>query len=45
MGTKTKDENVESSRQMKPTAYRFGERITNVVDNPRLRGGSPFRED
>lgn len=24
---------------MKPTAYMFGEKITNIVDNPRLRAG------
>jgi 4-hydroxybutyryl-CoA dehydratase/vinylacetyl-CoA-Delta-isomerase len=24
---------------MKPTAYMFGEKVTNVVDNPRLRAG------
>jgi len=39
MGIKTKDEYIESLRQMKPVAYMFGERITNVVDNPRLRAG------
>ena len=39
MGIKTKDEYIESLRQMNPVAYMFGERITNVVDNPRLRAG------
>ena len=39
MGIKTKNEYIESLRQMNPVAYMFGERITNVVDNPRLRAG------
>jgi 4-hydroxybutyryl-CoA dehydratase/vinylacetyl-CoA-Delta-isomerase len=39
MGVKTKAAYIESLRQMKPTAYMFGERITNIVDNPRLRAG------
>jgi 4-hydroxybutyryl-CoA dehydratase / vinylacetyl-CoA-Delta-isomerase len=39
MGIKTKDEYIESLRQMNPVAYMFGERITNVVDNPRIRAG------
>lgn len=39
MGLKTKDEYIESLRQMKPTAYMFGEQIQNIVDNPRLRAG------
>jgi len=39
MGIKTKDEYIESLRSLKPTAYMFGERITNIVDNPRLRAG------
>ena len=39
MGLKTKDEYIESLRQMEPTAYMFGEKITNVVDNPRIRAG------
>ena len=39
MGIKTKDEYIESLRQMNPVAYMFGERVTNVVDNPRLRAG------
>jgi 4-hydroxybutyryl-CoA dehydratase/vinylacetyl-CoA-Delta-isomerase len=39
MGLMTKDEYIESLRQMNPTAYMFGEKVTNVVDNPRLRAG------
>ena len=39
MGLKTKDEYIESLRQLKTTAYMFGEKITNIVDNPRLRAG------
>ena len=39
MGIKTREEYIESIRQMNPTAYMFGEKITNVVDNPRLRAG------
>ena len=39
MGLKTKEEYIESLRQMNPTAYMFGEKLTNVVDNPRLRSG------
>ncbi len=39
MGIKTKDEYIESLRSLKPTAYMFGERLTNIVDNPRLRAG------
>lgn len=39
MGLKTKNEYLESIRAMKPTAYMFGERVTNVVDNPRIRAG------
>lgn len=39
MGLKTKEEYIESLREMKPTAYMFGEKITNIVDNPRLRAG------
>jgi 4-hydroxybutyryl-CoA dehydratase/vinylacetyl-CoA-Delta-isomerase len=39
MGLKTKAEYIESIRALKPTAYMFGERITNVVDNPRIRAG------
>jgi 4-hydroxybutyryl-CoA dehydratase / vinylacetyl-CoA-Delta-isomerase len=39
MGLMTKDEYIESIRALKPVAYMFGERLTNVVDNPRLRAG------
>jgi len=39
MGLKTKEEYIESIRALKPTAYMFGERLTNVVDNPRIRAG------
>ena len=39
MGVKTKEEYIESLRQMKPTAYMFGEKISDIVDNPRLRPG------
>jgi 4-hydroxybutyryl-CoA dehydratase/vinylacetyl-CoA-Delta-isomerase len=39
MGLMTKDEYIESLRKMNPTAYMFGEKITDVVDNPRLRAG------
>lgn len=39
MGLKTKEEYIESIRALKPTAYMFGKRLTNIVDNPRLRAG------
>jgi len=39
MGIKTKEEYIESLRQMNPTAYMFGERIIDILDNPRLRAG------
>jgi 4-hydroxybutyryl-CoA dehydratase/vinylacetyl-CoA-Delta-isomerase len=39
MGLKTKEEYIESLRALKPTAYMFGERLENIVDNPRLRAG------
>ena len=39
MGLKTKEEYIESLRALKPTVYMFGEKITNVVDNPRIRAG------
>src|SRR5512136_769956 len=39
MGVKTLEEDVESLRKLKPTAYMFGEKLENVVDNPRIRGG------
>ena len=35
----TKDEYIESLRKLKPTVYMFGEKVENVVDNPRLRAG------
>jgi 4-hydroxybutyryl-CoA dehydratase/vinylacetyl-CoA-Delta-isomerase len=39
MGVKTKEEYIESLRQLKPTAYMGGEKIIDIVDNPRLRPG------
>ncbi len=39
MGLKTKEEYIESLRKMNPAAYMFGEKISSVVDNPRLRAG------
>ncbi len=39
MAVKTYAEYIESLRKMKPTVYMFGEKIENVVDNPRLRAG------
>ncbi|MGD9181068.1 MAG: 4-hydroxyphenylacetate 3-hydroxylase N-terminal domain-containing protein, partial [Desulfobacterales bacterium] len=39
MGVKTKEEYIESIKQLKPTAYMAGEKITDIVDNPRLRPG------
>ena len=39
MGLKTKEEYIESIRALKPTAYMFGERLINIVDNARLRAG------
>ncbi len=39
MGLKTKAEYIASIRGLNPTAYMFGERVANVVDNPRLRAG------
>ena len=35
----TKEQYIESLRKMTPTVYMFGEKIENVVDNPRLRAG------
>ena len=40
MAVKTFQEYIESLRKLKPTAYMFGEKIENVVDNPRIRKGS-----
>ena len=39
MGLKTKEEYIESIRALRPVAYMFGERFTNIVDNPRIRAG------
>ncbi len=39
MGVMTKAEYLESLRRMNPVVYMFGERVPNVVDNPRLRAG------
>ncbi len=39
MGVMTKSEYIESLRQLSPKTYMFGEKITEVVDNPRLRSG------
>jgi len=39
MAVKTFPEYLESLRKLKPTAYMFGARVENVVDNPRIRGG------
>ena len=39
MAVKTFEEYIESLRKLKPTAYMFGEKIENVVDNPRIRKG------
>jgi 4-hydroxybutyryl-CoA dehydratase/vinylacetyl-CoA-Delta-isomerase len=39
MGLKTKEQYIESLRKMNPVVYMFGEKITNVVDNPRIRAG------
>lgn len=39
MGLMTKAEYIESLRKLKPTVYMSGEKIENVLDNPRLRAG------
>ncbi|MBU1276223.1 MAG: 4-hydroxybutyryl-CoA dehydratase [Proteobacteria bacterium] len=39
MGVMTKAEYIESLRKLNPTVYMFGQKIDNVVDNPRLRAG------
>jgi len=39
MAIKTFEQYVASLRSLKPTAYMFGEKIENVVDNPRIRAG------
>ncbi|HYA94603.1 MAG TPA: 4-hydroxyphenylacetate 3-hydroxylase N-terminal domain-containing protein [Thermodesulfobacteriota bacterium] len=36
---KTSEQYLASLRRLKPTAYMFGEKIENVVDNPRIRAG------
>jgi 4-hydroxybutyryl-CoA dehydratase/vinylacetyl-CoA-Delta-isomerase len=39
MGLKTKKEYIESVAALKPTAYMFGQKLTNIIDNPRIRAG------
>jgi 4-hydroxybutyryl-CoA dehydratase/vinylacetyl-CoA-Delta-isomerase len=39
MGLMTKAEYIESLRKLKPTVYMFGQKVEDVVDNPRLRAG------
>jgi len=39
MAIKTSEQYLASLRRLKPTAYMFGEKIENVVDNPRIRAG------
>lgn len=39
MAVMTKEQYIDSLRKMNPTAYMFGEKIENVVDNPRIRAG------
>ncbi len=39
MGLMTKAEYIESLRKLNPTVYMFGEKIENVLVNPRLRAG------
>ena len=39
MAIKTFEQYLASLRRLKPTAYMFGEKIENVVDNPRIRAG------
>ena len=39
MGLMTKVEYIESLRKLKPTVYMFGQKVEDVVDNPRLRAG------
>jgi len=38
MAVKTLEQYYESLRQMSPTAYVLGEKVTNVVDHPLLKG-------
>lgn len=39
MGLMTKTEYLDSLRKLRPAVYMFGEKIENVLDNPRLRAG------
>lgn len=39
MAVMTREQYLESLRKMTPTVYMFGEKVENVVDNPRLRAG------
>jgi 4-hydroxybutyryl-CoA dehydratase/vinylacetyl-CoA-Delta-isomerase len=39
MAVMTKAQYIESLRVLKPTVYMFGQKVDNVVDNPRLRAG------
>ena len=39
MAVMTKEQYLKSLRKMTPTVYMFGEKVENVVDNPRLRAG------
>ena len=39
MGLMTKDQYIESLRALSPKVYMFGEKLENVVDNPRIRAG------
>ena len=38
MAVKTLEQYYESLRQMSPTVYVLGEKVTNVVDHPLLKG-------
>lgn len=39
MALMTREEYIDSLREFNPTVYMFGEKITNPVDNPRIRAG------
>jgi 4-hydroxybutyryl-CoA dehydratase / vinylacetyl-CoA-Delta-isomerase len=39
MGLMTRAEYIESLRKLKPTVYMFGEKLEDIVDNPRIRAG------
>ena len=39
MTVMTKEQYIDSLRKMNPTVYMFGEKIDDVVDNPRIRAG------